>query len=158
MNGEQWATLAIALVGAITGVLALTAQIWSYVGSGPRIRVTVSAALSTLSDSWLISLDATNVGRLPVEVLEVGLLLGLEKDKRVPVHAMPSGTWHGEALPFRLLDGAQVSWIIDPAVIATAAAKHHLSPKVRGYIRTGTGKRVYSKRANVADSQVLGSS
>ncbi len=155
MTAEEWATLTLAVIGAVTGLLALASQIWSYVGSGPRLKITVTGVLVTGPGVWAIGLDITNVGRLPVEILEVGLLLSGDKNQRVPVHAMASDQWHGQPLPARLLDGSQASWLVDPSPIAAKAQDLKTSAVVGGYVRTGTGKVIYSRRRNVQDALTL---
>src|SRR4051794_19077042 len=62
---DYW-TLALAIIGALTGLAALAAQVWSVALSGPRIKVSVANALPTADLRWVLSVDASNVGRLPV--------------------------------------------------------------------------------------------
>lgn len=69
---EYW-TLMIAVVGGLTGVAALVTQVWGLALAGPRVKVTVANALITGNGSWVLSLDASNVGRLPVTLLEMGV-------------------------------------------------------------------------------------
>jgi hypothetical protein len=152
---SEWATLALAVVGALTGVAALGAQIWSYIASGPRIKVSLSDALMTASGKFQIGVDVTNVGRMPVEVLEVGLLLNKDNDKKAPIHAMHLAYWVGPDLPLRLQDGSQTAWFVEPSVIALKAREEGWTPTVRGYVRLGTGKVIRTRRGKARDALSL---
>jgi hypothetical protein len=68
------ATLTVAIIGAVTGLIALSAQIWQTAVSGRRVKVSVINALATDTWRWL-SIDLTNVGRLPVTVADVGVMV-----------------------------------------------------------------------------------
>lgn len=111
MTALDVSTLAIAVVGAVTGVAALATQVWGLLIAGPRIRVTVANAFvpigsHTGSLTWALSLDASNVGRLPVTILEAGTMFRAAGDwKKAPLGMMPDDSWHGERAPYRLVDG-----------------------------------------------------
>lgn len=74
--------------------------------SGPRVKVTVASALVTGQRGWLLSLDASNVGRLPVTILELGTTFCAGGEwKKAAAGMMPPGTALGPGLPHRLADG-----------------------------------------------------
>lgn len=151
---DYW-TLAIAIVGALTGVAALAAQVWSIVLAGPRVKVTLGTAFSTGSGDWWLSLDASNVGRLPVTVLEMGVAVGTGgKTKKMPTPTMPSNLWQGPAVPHRLVDAEAATWLLRPAPLAVTLYEESAgTTKVRGYVRLATGTTVYSHKK--ADVQIM---
>lgn len=143
---DYW-TLAIACIGALTGVVALAAQVWSVVLAGPRIKVKVGNALVTQpSLSWVFSIDVSNVGRMPVTILEVGTCYRTGRTwKQAPVALMPPGTAQGPQTPHRLADGEAVTFYLRPAPLANAAQDAGV-PEVGGYVRLATGKKVRSRK------------
>jgi hypothetical protein len=140
---DLW-TLVIAVLAAITGIAALVSQIYSHVASGPRVKVAVANALLTSNGAWALSVDVTNVGRLPVTILEVGLILDDDHSKKVPIHAMHPAMRVGPDVPSRLIDGDAVAWYVEPADVATKIVANHWRHDVRGYVRLATGKRLIS--------------
>jgi hypothetical protein len=84
------ATLTVAIIGAVTGLSALTAQVWQAVVSGPRVKVSATSALATNTWMWWLSIDLTNVGRLPVTVADVGVVVEVPGEEW---QKMPSCDW-----------------------------------------------------------------
>lgn len=143
---EYW-TLVIAVVGGVTGVAALVTQVWGLVLAGPRVKVTVANALLTSNGVWALSLDASNVGRLPVTLLEMGVTFRAGGEwKKAPVGGMPPGSWNGEAAAHRLPDGEAVTWILDPGALAPRVAERGAA-EVHGYVRLATGRVVRSRNS-----------
>lgn len=141
---EYW-TLMIAVVGGLTGVAALVTQVWGLALAGPRVKVTVANALITGNGSWVLSLDASNVGRLPVTLLEMGVTFRAGgRWQKAPVGAMPPGSWNGPSAAHRLPDGEAVTWILDPGALAPGIAERGAA-EVHGYVRLATGKVVRSR-------------
>ncbi len=140
-------TLAIALVGGITGVAALVTQVWGLVLAGPRVKVTVANALLTRNGVWALSLDASNIGRLPVTLLEMGVTFRVGNEwQKAPIGAMPPGSWEGPQGAHRLPDGEAATWILDPAALAPGVSQRGAAD-VHGYVRLATGRVVRSRNA-----------
>jgi hypothetical protein len=143
---DYW-TLAIALVGGVTGVAALFTQVWGLALAGPRVKVTVAPAFLTQGGDWVLSLDASNIGRLPVTLLEMGVTFRAGGEwKKVPLGGMPSGSWQGPQGAHRLPDGEAATWILDPGVLASGVAGLGAAD-VHGYVRLATGRVVRSRKA-----------
>jgi hypothetical protein len=68
------ATLAIALVGAVTGVVGLVWQMASFSLTGARVKVHGRAFLG--SDGWRITMTTANHGRLDAYIVRVGIYFG----------------------------------------------------------------------------------
>jgi hypothetical protein len=140
------ATLAIAIIGAATGLAALTAQVWQTAVSGPRVKVSASNAVST--GTWLVwlSIDLTNVGRLPVTVSDVGVMVEVpgKEWQKMPYAAMQAAWRSGPELPHRLIDGESVTFFLDPAAVAAGLAEEGARMDVRCYAKLATGKTLYS--------------
>lgn len=140
-------TLVIAIVGGMTGVAALVTQVWGLVLAGPRVKVTVANALLSRNAAWVLSLDASNIGRLPVTLLEMGITFRAGNEwQKVPIGGMPPGSWEGPGAPYRLPDGEAVTWIINPGPLASGVAERGAAD-VHGYVRLATGRLVKSRNA-----------
>jgi hypothetical protein len=156
---------ALAIIGATTGVVALAAQVWQFVLSGPRIKVTVAIAFLTNDDRWWLSIDLSNVGRLPVTIVDVGIvverrgqtpqsktLVGrvneqlAQKPGTLPIAAMSHQYWTGPPLPHRLIDGEAATYLVLPVVVASGLADAQARPDVKGYARLATDKRIRSRK------------
>lgn len=150
MGAVDIATLVIALVGAATGVAALVTQVWELVLSGPRVKVAVANAFLTANGAWVLSIDASNVGRLPVTILDMGVTFRARGEwKKAPLGGMPQGSWHGPDGGYRLADGEAAGWFVEPAVLLPGLAQFGVR-EVHGYVRLATGKTVRShKRIDV---------
>lgn len=142
---DYW-TLAIAIVGAATGLAALAAQVWSFALSGPRIKVSVAASFVPSEEGWLLSLEVVNVGRMPVTLAECGIIFG--DDKKIPVGLMrePGLVRHGSSEPQRLPDGESATWVLSPRPLAVEMQQHG-QRDARGYVRLATGKFVRSRKS-----------
>lgn len=141
---DYW-TLAIAIVGAATGLAALGAQVWSVTLSGPRIKVGLATSFMPGRDGWLLSLEVMNVGRMPVTLAEYGVTFG--DGKKIPVGMMGQGVvLHGPAGAHRLIDGESETWLFLPGPLAHEIQKLG-NKEVRGYVRLATGKVVKSRQA-----------
>lgn len=138
-------TLAIAVVGAFTGVAALVTQVWGLVLSGPRVRVEVSGAFR-IDGAWFVSLEAINVGRLPVTLLDMGVTFKIGRElKRSPIAMMPQEGVSGPRGGHRLPDAEAVGWQLDPIPIAKTLSELGVR-NVRGYVRLATGDYVSSRK------------
>lgn len=150
---DYW-TLCIALVGALTGLAALAVTVWSTVLAGPRIKVTVANSYATASDDWWLSVDASNIGRLPVTILDMGITFRANgKWKNAPAAGMRPHLWQGTPAPHRLADAEAVTWLFRPDVLAASLAEEeHGVKNVHGYVRLATGETVRSRNMiDVAD-------
>lgn len=146
MTALDYWTLALAVVGSATGVAALATQVWGLVLAGPRVKVTVANALVTGSGAWVLSLDASNLGRLPVTLLDQGVTFRSGGEwVKAPVGGMPQGAYDRPAGPHRLPDGEAVTWLLDPAALAPGVAQRGASV-VHGYVRLATGATVRSRK------------
>jgi hypothetical protein len=146
-------TLALAIVGAATGLAALLAQVWQFVLAGPRVKVSTANAIAT-GAKWWVSIDVTNTGRLPVTIADVGLVV--ERPGQEP-GSMPYAGLHpshraGPDLPHRLIDGDSVTFLLSPAPVAATLADENARQDVKAYARLGTNKRIESGKrvVNVA--------
>ena len=118
-----------------------------------------------------ISLDVANVGRLPVTIQGVGIVIDIPKERRTGgllVAAFESntepgfipfginrGAAQGPQLPCRVLDGDSETWYFSPQPIALTMVENNALSVVRVYATLATGKRVISSgrkggRINVA--------
>ncbi|MBB1517353.1 hypothetical protein H5398_15465 [Tessaracoccus sp. MC1679] len=142
---DYW-TLSIAIIGAVTGVAALAVTVWGTVLAGPRVKVTVANAYTTATDEWWLSVDASNIGRLPVTILDVGITFRASGMwKQAPVAAMRPESWRGTPPPHRLPDAEAVTWLIDPDPLAASLALEHSVRNVHGYVRLATGTTIRSR-------------
>lgn len=137
-------TLAIAIVGAATGLAALGAQVWSFALSGPRIKVGLASSFSPGTDGWFLNLEVMNVGRMPVTLAEYGITFG--DGEKIPVGMMGRGVvQHGPSGAHRLIDGEAESWLFLPGPLAYEIQKLGYM-NVRGYVRLATGKVVRGRK------------
>lgn len=142
---DYW-TLCIALVGALTGLAALGVTVWSTVLAGPRIKVAVANSYATASDDWWLSVDASNIGRLPVTIMDMGITFRAKGSwKSAPAAGMRSDFWQGPPAPLRLADSEAVTWIFRPNSLAASLAADHGVRNVHGYVRLATGRTVRSR-------------
>lgn len=140
---DYW-TLAIAIVGAATGIAALGAQVWSFALSGPRIKVSLATSFRPGTDGWFLSLDVMNVGRMPVTLAEYGITFG--DGKKIPAGMMGQGVvLHGPSGAHRLIGGEAETWLFLPGPLAEEIQKLGLK-NVRGYVRLATGKVVKGRK------------
>jgi hypothetical protein len=98
-------------------------------------------------DGWLLTVNASNVGRLPVTVLEQGVAFKVGgKWKHAPLGMMPPGTVEPSAGTHRLPDSESVTWVMTPGPIAASVADEG-ARKVYAYVRLATGKTLRSRKA-----------
>jgi hypothetical protein len=141
-------TLALAIIGATTGIVALLAQVWQFVLAGPRVKVSVANVLTTPDGNWWLGIDVTNTGRLPVTIADVGVLV--ERRGKEP-GSMPYGGLHpshrsGPDLQHRLIDGDSVTFLMFPGPVAGELATEKARQDVKAYARLGTNKRLESRK------------
>jgi hypothetical protein len=146
---DYW-TLAIAILGATTGLVAMSAQVWQFLLAGPRVRVHIANALTTADGRWWLSVDLVNAGRLPVTVLDIGIVVEKpgQPDEKMPIPAMHASRWNGPPLPHRLIDGDSTTWLVFPAPVAVSLIEHSARPDVHVYARLATGKEIKSDKPN----------
>jgi hypothetical protein len=70
MDLTQW----IAVLGMVTGILALALNAWQYVRSGPRLKVSAKSGYrSTEGDSSFVLVQVNNVGTRGTTITAVGI-------------------------------------------------------------------------------------
>ncbi len=142
------ATLTVAIIGAVTGLSALTAQVWQTVVSGPRVKVSASNTVVTETGLWWLSIDLTNVGRLPVTVSDVGVMVQVpgKEWQKMPYAGIHAAWRSGPELPHRLIDGESVTFFLEPSVVAGGLEEQGARMDVRCYAKLATGKTLCSSR------------
>ena len=149
-------TLALALVGAATGIAALMIEVWSLVIAGPRVKIVVANALVSADGNWWLSIDVSNIGRLPVTLLDVGVAFQIRGEwKRAPIATMPPQLISNRDIPRRLVDGDQATWLVHPGALAADLHTTYGARDVYVYARLATGKTDRSRNridlANLAN-------
>jgi len=147
LTGLDIATLVVAVLGALTGIAALIAQVWHFALSGYRVRVTSSTAFLTAQSQWALSVDVANVGRMPVTINGAGVLFG--DDQRIPlIHRSYNAPIDGPTFPHRLVDGDSATWVIDPLMILDGLRREGGGHRmVCAYIRLATGEKKTARRS-----------
>jgi hypothetical protein len=139
-------TLALAIIGAVTGLAALLAQVWQFTASGPRVKVTASNALTTTDLQWHLSIDLSNVGRLPATINDVGVLVESGgKVQKMPMVGLGAANWSGPPLPLRLIDGEAATYLLSAVVVAQGLASEHARRDVRVYAKLATNQQIPSR-------------
>ncbi|TIC86363.1 hypothetical protein [Nocardioides sp. GY 10127] len=146
---EIW-SVAVALVGAVTGIAALVTQIWTHALAGPRLRVTLSNSLPIYPDReghWVLGLDASNVGRLPVTITSYGLVFRHEGEwRKIPGFQPASAQLQGPRGAHRVQDAENVTWLLEPVPFARTLAEHG-AHDAYGYVSLATGRMIRSRKA-----------
>lgn len=140
-------TLAIAIIGAVTGVASLVWQAWSFLKAGPQVHVTNSFGIIGMNDGStrnVLILDASNRGRMGIEIRGWGFELP-NKSHLVPgLRQLPIST----PIPHHLEPGHSASWHmfirdLAPSVVALSQ-KGPL--KLRGWVSLGTAKKKFARK------------
>lgn len=161
VTGLDLATLAIAVIGAITGVASLAWTIASHVLTGARVKVELrggwigpGGAVTMPMDGFdpsalppdgfhrlVAAVQVRNVGRLPATVVNWGVNIGKTQLGQVV------GPWN-KPLPHRVDVEEQEAWFVDlPQVMAVVAvlAKTDLPAKQLGAaVSLGDGRTIES--------------
>lgn len=141
-------TLALAIIGALTGVVALAAQVWQFTASGPRVKVSASNAISTDDGEAHLSIDLVNVGRIPATINDVGILVeqpGTSGFRRMPMAELGNAYWSGPPLPYRLIDGESTTYFLFPVAISLALTGKNARQDIRVYAKLATDKLIKSR-------------
>lgn len=114
--------------------------------AGPRVKVTVGNAFVPGQGGWLLTVDASNVGRLPVTVLDQGVAFKVGGEwKHVPLGMMASGTVQPLAGTHRLRDNESITCVMPPGPIAATLPKG--TRRAHAYVRLATGRTLRSRKA-----------
>lgn len=130
-------TTLIAVIGAVTGVLALLIEFASFWRDRPRVKVAVTSGviLSQAGKSGLMLwVEAVNVGRRPVRIVGVGLIADDAPRERLAMF----GDLH--TLPVTLTEGevVKVHATFDSVAKSSLAAMRGLP--TLGWVRDSTGR------------------
>jgi hypothetical protein len=92
------ATLAVAIVGAVTGILGLAWQFVNFYWSGARVQLfALRWRQEGDSDSWWIRTEVSNVGRLDATVVGYSVWVGRRDYRRRRflwrIHSWPKMSW-----------------------------------------------------------------
>lgn len=144
----DWITLAIAVIGALTGIASLGWQVWSFARTGPKVKVSTAWGVAPVSSpdqpDTVFIVDAHNVGRSPVGVVGWGLLL---PDGRSVVTA---GRLPGSSpVPATVDGGHSLKWMMRLADVPEEVLQTNdrAELKLRGFVHLGTGEQVVSRKA-----------
>ena len=85
-----------------------------------------NALRSDLGADWELSVDASNVGRLPVTIVESGVAFRAGGEwKRMPIGLMHTSQWSGGPRgAHRLPDAEAITWMINAQHVASEVTKH----------------------------------
>lgn len=141
-------TLALAIIGAATGVVALAAQVWQFTATGPRIKVRASNAISTDDGQAHLSIDLINVGRIPATINDVGIIVerpGSPAFRTMPMVELGNAYWSGPSLPHRLIDGESATYFLFPVAISLGLNGKNARHDIRVYAKLATDKLIKSR-------------
>jgi len=154
-------TLTTAIVGAVTGSVALVWTVWQFVLAGPRVKAEIlegrmgtdgfmrggsAWAMSEGPPVFVLVVRARNRGRAPITVNAAGI----ELDGGMIV-SQPPHPGIGQTLPHRLEAGTSAEWAVelDPVIAAfrvNAQLAMSTKPRVRANIELATGKVATSRK------------
>lgn len=146
-------TLAVAVLGVVTGAASLVWQWYSFRRSGPDVAVRISwgiAPASLVDDDMVLVLivEANNSGRQPIQITSWGIALPGKMGSIQTLY--PS--FGSSPVPTVLEAGHSASWMIQTARLDRQL--HEVSSsrslKLRGWVSLGTGKKVASRPLKVA--------
>lgn len=144
-------TVALSIVGAFTGLAALVAQVWSHILSGPRVRVRASNVVADPFQSgdghlW-VGIDLSNLGRLPVTITDVGVVLETRGNdwRKAPGITFGRNYWTTTQLPHRLRDSESASFFLAAQAAGALVRRESARHSVRVYAQLATGKVVRSR-------------
>ncbi len=137
----------VSYLGAATGILSLLWQIVSWRRSGSRVRVASKHALPILPrgpDSWYLTVEARNAGRLAVTVDSWGFSMGRRRGNIVPLRHEP---WF-DRVPLRLEPGASATFGMPADEVRRLAQEQGVSlAQLKPWVSLGDGSRVVSRRS-----------
>ncbi len=143
--------LAIAIVGAITGIVSLWWQIRTRRRGAHNVRVTVTAALPIppFGDAdWQVCVSPANIGATPVAITGWGLEMPKKRGTLVQTQFSP----FSDNLPHMLQPGTSINlfWPQDHVRLAIQTHASDLTAsQLRAFVRLGTGETVYAKGTGV---------
>lgn len=134
----------LALIGALSGLVALFAQVWQFALSGYRVKAVVTYGYLPPEMFPLICVEVQNRGRMPITVQGVSLEPGTNK-VHAPIHLF-GGYTQGASLPHRIESHDAASWAVDRRGCEVAISEQGGERWVRARISLATGKTVLSSR------------
>lgn len=142
------AALILGIIGALTGVGALTWQVITWRQSGAIVTVTALQAFPTYGDHAgepHVNVSARNTGRSPVTVKGWGLRLPDGRSMVVPNPA----PW-SSPLPHRLEPGADGSWYVPTAEVARFCAEDGTRQQdVIAFVILADGRTISAKERGI---------
>lgn len=127
MNGKDWATLILAIVGALTGISSLAWNVATYLlRDRPRLALNYAMSLPinapALGEEWMVSITAVNRTKHMVVVESVGCALSDRTKLLFPPNPY-------RQLPHQVIPGEKYEAFLD--VVALAQALRRQGPDVR---------------------------
>ncbi len=151
----DWLTLAIAVVGAVTGIASLAWQAWVFIRSGPNVVVKVSGGVTSFrpdnSADMIFIVEARNVGRSPCQITGWGLDFP-DGRQYVQFRPPPGST----PVPYTIEGGHRATWLVPMAELAEEPELLTEDPvRVKGFVHLGNGDRIVSPRWYKAARSVI---
>jgi hypothetical protein len=148
-------TLTLAIIGTVTGVGSLVANMTAFRRSGPVVKVNVFQFIPMIKvrgreasepGELMTVVEAVNTGRAPITVTDWALEMR-NGESVVPQTQVPQS----DALPFRLEQGASARWFV-PTDEVRAQCEYHgasYSRDLVGYVQLAGGKVVRAERSGI---------
>jgi hypothetical protein len=156
VDKSEIATLAVAIVGAVTGIVALILQAVFFRRSGPRIEANLKWAwINPAGSAWTIAVDQPLVRppgpraflRLAVHVRNRGRAAATVERVEIEIPRLTYGDPApevGPGLPLRLEPETSETWYLNPIAVEVAR-KLEAKPRIRAVVTLGSGTRVRSR-------------
>lgn len=142
----------LSCIAIVLSIASLGWQAWTWRHAGPVVSVTTGRALPTVGGQvgeWLITVTASNTGRLPAQVTGWGLELpgGGQIIPRQEVQFAPP-------LPHQLAAHSSGTWYVPYLDAEQACAERGISlEQVRGRVSLGSGKTVRASHRGIGRPQ-----
>ncbi len=135
----DWFTLAVAAVGATSGIGALGATWALFVLSGPRLKLTTSMGVGGNTEArFYLSVLIENRGRTAASLPGVSLRVEGADDQHVPISLLQQqGHAWGPDFRTRLEPFSSETWLIDVEPIVHTLREQGLTTRVRAFLRFG---------------------
>lgn len=144
MTPQNW----LSIIGAATGLTALSLQLWQFVLSGARIKVSAAQGFSITTGQQAMIIQITNRGRIAATVQSVSIELGWD-ELHIPLSQLNQSTFVGPNFPIRIEHLAHEIWSMPLEFILKAQTENVSIHIVRALVTMSTGKKRRSRKFEI---------
>ncbi len=138
MSALAWIGAITGLLGGITGLLGFGFQVWFYLATGPRVKLSVLWALQLNNEQECLDIEVINSGRMTAIIQSISIVYSTTDHS--PLAFFPMGAVTGPSFPHPIESHSAANWLVTQSSLKSAISSINATQSFKVKLTLATSK------------------